>query len=130
MQRKVLIIDDEIHVADTLAMVLSAHGYAVRVEYCGEAGVRGAAEFFPDIVLSDVLMPDIDGVEVAQQIRRSSINCRIFLLSALPDHAHRLQHARGDGETFPVLEKPLDPHSLLLRLRSQAESGSAPSPIS
>jgi two-component system alkaline phosphatase synthesis response regulator PhoP len=115
MKPRVLLIDDEPSVVDTLAQILAAGGYEVQVEYSGDAGVERATIFRPDIVISDVIMPTTNGVDAAIDIQRRLPNCRILLLSAAPDYArHMLKSRRHPG--FEVMAKPISPRCLLSRL--------------
>lgn len=116
MKHKILVIDDERNVADTLGMILSASGYEVKVEYSGDAGVQQATEFCPDIVISDVIMPTINGVETAMSIRRILPDCRILLFSAAPDYARHVMKDKNIG--FEIIPKPINPRSLLSKLRA------------
>jgi DNA-binding response OmpR family regulator len=116
---RILIIDDEALVADSLAMILSAHGYDIKAEYSAEAGVSPATAFRPDIVLADVMMPRMNGLEAAVHIQEELPHCRIVLISAVPYHAWRLQENRPKGtRAFEILAKPIDPRSLLASLRA------------
>ena len=115
MKPRVLLIDDEESVADTLAAILSECGYEVRVEYSGAAGVERACTFRPDIVISDVIMPSINGVDAAIDIQRQLPNCRILLLSAAPDYARNVLKSRSHPG-FEVIAKPINPRWLLSRL--------------
>lgn len=67
--RRVLIIDDEVDVADSFAVLLDGFGATTKVAYCGETGVELAQSFQPDLVLLDLGMPDPDGFETARRIR-------------------------------------------------------------
>lgn len=116
MQLRVLIIDDERSIADTLALILEANGFEVRVEYSGEAGVRQARAFHPDILITDVVMPAISGVDAAIDIQRLLPNCKILLLSGAPDYAELIVEGRSMG--FEILAKPVHPSSLLSKLRA------------
>jgi DNA-binding response OmpR family regulator len=68
-QRRVLVVDDNEDAADSLAMLLSASGDAVRVAYDGEQALELDAAFLPDVVLLDIGLPKISGYDVARQIR-------------------------------------------------------------
>ena len=116
MKSKVLVIDDEAHVAEALAMVLCIFGYDVRTENSGTDGLAQAALFHPDIVICDVMMPVVNGVDTVIQIDQQLPGRRIFLISAVPEFAVRLMAERGMPEAFQVLPKPIAPRDLLYLL--------------
>jgi DNA-binding response OmpR family regulator len=67
--RRVLVVDDNEDAADSLAMLLSTRGDAVRTAYDGEQALETARAFHPDIVLLDIGLPKVSGYEVARQLR-------------------------------------------------------------
>lgn len=73
---KVLIADDEYSIADSLAVILTHHGFAARAVYDGESAVNLTAVWRPDIVLTDVTMPGMSGYEAALQIHAILPHCR------------------------------------------------------
>ena len=77
----VLVVDDERLIADTITAILTEHGFVAFKAYSGEQALRLAAEMQPDIVLSDVLMPRMSGIQMAIQIKKSLPATRIVLLS-------------------------------------------------
>ena len=115
---RVAVVDDEHVVADTLAEILSLHGYEAKALYSGEAAIREADEFRPEIVLSDVYMQGIDGVEAAIQIRQRCPACRIILFTA-SSMRHTIQ-ARIRILGFEFLHRPLHPWDVLALLGHDA----------
>jgi len=69
LQRRVLVVDDNEDAADSLAMLLSAYGDAVRIAYDGEQAIELEAAFVPDVVLLDIGLPKVSGYDVARHIR-------------------------------------------------------------
>jgi DNA-binding response OmpR family regulator len=118
MKIKVLVVDDECPVADCLAGILALQGYDVRTAYCGADALKLAGEFCPDVLVSDVMMPDISGFEVAVQIRKCLPECRVLLVSGAPDRAILTRKAQKKYAQFELFAKPLDVRVLLSRLRS------------
>jgi CheY-like chemotaxis protein len=112
----VAVVDDEPIVADTLAEILSLHGYESKALYSGEAAVEEAEDSRPEIVLIDVRMPGIDGVEAAIQIRKLHPACRIILFTASPVR-HAIE-ARISILGFEFLQRPLHPWDVLCLLQS------------
>ena len=66
-KRKVLVVDDERVIADTLAIILNQHGFDALAVYTGTGAVEQARSIQPDLIISDVIMPDMDGIEAAIQ---------------------------------------------------------------
>jgi CheY-like chemotaxis protein len=115
---RVAVVDDEEIVADTLAEILSLHGYESKALYSGEAAIEQAEKFRPEIVLMDVRMQDMDGIEAAIQIRKRRPTCRIILFTA-SIMRHTIQ-ARIGILGFEFLHRPLHPWDVLSLLASGA----------
>jgi CheY-like chemotaxis protein len=70
--RRVLIVDDNLDTADSIAMLLKRSGHEVTVAYSGDKALEVAAEFLPEVVLLDIGLPEMDGYEVARRLRLDS----------------------------------------------------------
>ena len=119
---KIIVVDDEPIIADTLVNILNGEGHEAFAMSDGESAVQWAAMLRPDVIISDVIMPGMDGVETAKAIMKLLPNCRIVLFSGQAASADLLTKARSEGYSFEVLAKPINPEILLERLRSK-ESG-------
>jgi len=115
---KVLIADDERVIADTLAIILNQHGYDAHAVYTGTAAVERARSVRPDLVISDVIMPDMNGIDAAIKIRAMLPSCKILLFSGQAATADLLETARQQGHEFEILAKPVHPQDLLAKLKS------------
>jgi CheY-like chemotaxis protein len=115
---KVLVVDDERVIADTLATILNQNGYDASAVYTGTAAVERARSTRPDLIISDVIMPDMNGIEAAINIRRFLPGCKILLFSGQAATADLLESARAEGHEFEILAKPVHPQDLLAKLRS------------
>ncbi len=115
---KVLVVDDERVIADTLAMILNQSGFEARAVYSGEGALEMAATFVPDMLISDVIMADLNGIDAAIRIRAMLPNIKILLFSGQAATADLLEKARAQGYEFEILAKPVHPQDLLTRLRS------------
>jgi CheY-like chemotaxis protein len=113
----VLIVDDERLVADTLSEILKRFQYDAVPFYNGETAIEAAREQCPDIVLSDVIMPRLNGVETVLKIREICPHTRVILLSGNAATANLLQQAHSEGHDFELLAKPIHPDELLRHLR-------------
>jgi CheY-like chemotaxis protein len=114
---KVLVVDDERVIADTLAMILNQRGFEARAVYSGEKAVETAESFAPDMLITDVIMADLNGIDAAIQIRAMLPKIKILLFSGQAATADLLEQARAQGYEFDILAKPVHPQDLLDRLR-------------
>ena len=114
---RVLVADDESIIADTLAIILAQNGYEATAVYCGAEAIERAKTWRPDLLLADVVMPDMSGIEAAIRIRALLPACRILLLSGQAATIDLMQDAREDGHQFEIILKPIHPTQLLARLQ-------------
>jgi DNA-binding response OmpR family regulator len=115
---KVLVADDERVIADTLAIILNQSGFDATAVYTGERAVEIARTLQPDMLISDVIMTDLNGIDAAIRIREMLPACKILLFSGQAATADLLDRARNQGHEFEILAKPVHPQDLLARLRS------------
>lgn len=116
-KRKILVVDDERVIADTLAMILNQSGFDARAVYSGEKALEMAPDFAPDMLISDVIMADLNGIDAAIRIRGLLPTIKILLFSGQAATADLLEKARKDGYEFDILAKPVHPQDLLARLQ-------------
>ena len=114
---KVLVADDERVIADTLAMILNQSGFQAQAIYSGEGAVELASTFEPDMLISDVIMADLNGIDAAIRIRELLPKIKILLFSGQAATADLLDNARKQGYEFEILAKPVHPQDLLNKLR-------------
>jgi CheY-like chemotaxis protein len=114
---KVLVADDERVIADTLAMILNQSGFVARAVYSGEKALELAESFVPDMLISDVIMADLNGIDAAIKIRALLPSIKILLFSGQAATADLLEKARAQGYEFEILAKPVHPQDLLNKLR-------------
>ena len=112
----VLVVDDEVLIADSIAEILNDNGYDATPVYGGEAAVEAASRMEPDIVLTDVLMPKLNGVDAARRIAEKSAKTRILLFSGNAGTTDLLRKAVDSGIDFKLLPKPIHPEQLLKAL--------------
>lgn len=115
-KRKILVVDDEHAVADTLAALLKHHGFDVYVAYSGTEALELAFQIKPDLVISDVMMPGKDGIEVAIVLKAALPECKIILFSGNASDVNLLGTAQECGYDGEILIKPVHPSDLLKRL--------------
>jgi CheY-like chemotaxis protein len=114
---RVLVADDERVIADTLAIILNQAGYNASAVYSGMSAVEEAKNVKPDLVISDVIMPDMNGIDAAIKIRAALPSCKILLFSGQAATADLLENARQRGHEFEILAKPVHPQDLLAKLK-------------
>jgi len=114
---KVLVVDDERVIADTLAMILNQSGFEARAAYSAEKALELGTTFTPDMLISDVIMADLNGIDAAIQFRGMLPKIKILLFSGQAATADLLEKARTRGYEFEILAKPVHPQDLLNKLR-------------
>jgi len=115
---RVLIVDDEPTIADTLAQILDASGFEAKAVYYGEAAVAAAEQFQPDILLTDVIMRGMSGIDAGVCISKAVPHCRVILFSGQASTADLLHQAEAKGYRFEILAKPIHPRELVKVLSS------------
>jgi CheY-like chemotaxis protein len=115
--RTVLVVDDERLIADTVTEILTQHGFAAFKAYSGEEAVRLSQVLKPDIVLSDVLMPQMTGIQMAILIREALPTTQIVLFSGQATTAELLRQAAAAGHRFELLAKPIHPEELVRKIK-------------
>lgn len=116
-KQRVLVADDERVIADTLSMILNQSGFETRVAYSGEQAVEIAGEFRPEMLISDVIMAGVNGIDAAIEIRRILPEIKVLLFSGQAATADLLEKARARGYDFEILAKPVHPQDLLARMK-------------
>jgi CheY-like chemotaxis protein len=109
----VLVVDDESAIADTLAEILRRTGYTAMPAYDAEEALETALLVPPELLITDVVLPGMSGIELAIKIRRIFPDCRILLFSGQAATADLLASANRTGHTFELLSKPVHPSDLL-----------------
>ena len=115
---RVLVADDEQVIANTLAIILNQAGFEARAVYSGEKALEALDTFQPDMLISDVIMTGMTGIEAAIATRSKNPKCKILLFSGQAATADLLEKARAQGHEFEILAKPVHPTDLLAKLRS------------
>lgn len=112
---RILVVDDEPSLVRTLSINLRARGYEVERAFDGRSAVQSIADSVPDLVILDLGLPDIDGVEVIRQVRRTS-EVPIIVLSARHDSDDKVEALDEGADDF--VTKPFGMDELLARVRS------------
>lgn len=121
----VLVVDDERVIADTLSTILSRSGFAALTAYNGPSALTLARDRKPDLLISDVMMPGMTGIELAITISETIPGCKVLLFSGQAATVDLLEKARHAGYNFATLAKPVHPTDMLKRI---SECLAAPQP--
>ncbi|WP_163550302.1 response regulator transcription factor [Candidatus Frankia nodulisporulans] len=113
---RVLVVDDEPNIVDLLRMALRFHGFDVVTASTGHGALRLAAEAEPDLVILDVMLPDVDGFEVCRQLRDYGQNVPVVYLTARDSHRDKIAGLTYGGDDY--VTKPFAVDELVARVRA------------
>lgn len=117
MDRKILLVDDEKDIADLIEEVLRQDSFKnIKKAYTGMDAVQVCREYQPDVVVLDIMLPDIDGIEVCKQIREFSF-CSILFLSSKNDDIDKILGLSCGGDDY--ITKPFSPREIVYRIKAQ-----------
>jgi CheY-like chemotaxis protein len=116
MLARILVVDDEPVVADSLATIFRASGYMAEAVYSGEEALNLIEINPPSLIVTDVMMPGLNGVELAKLIQIAYPDCPILLFSGDTNAQGLLHAAHLNGRSFEVLNKPVYPPELLAKV--------------
>ena len=112
----VLVVDDERLIADTLSLILSKSGFSTLTAYDASSALELVKTTPPDILISDVIMPGMTGIELAVAFTQLLPECPILLFSGNASMVDLLEEVRNDGHDFTILTKPVHPTEILRRI--------------
>ena len=112
----IFVVDDEPVIASSLAAILQMNGFSARFFTCPLEALAAARSESPDLVISDVAMPGISGIDLAIHMRAQYPNCKILLFSGQAATLDLLEGARVQGYDFRLLQKPVHPSEFLLEI--------------
>lgn len=110
---RILVVDDERPVADTLATVFRKHGYEVQTAYSAEGAIELMAEWRPDVAIVDVMLPGMSGIDLAIVLKHDFPLCPVLLFSGSAHTGELLDEAAERGHNFEILAKPIHPQQIL-----------------
>jgi DNA-binding NtrC family response regulator len=114
---KVFVVDDEAVIASTLAAILTRGGFAATAFTNPLEALLAAQNLKPDLLISDVVMPEMSGIDLAVEITDACPKCKVLLFSGQAATADLLSVARAKGHNFTLLGKPVHPTDLLNAIR-------------
>ena len=115
MANRVLLVDDEENIVDVCSRYLVREGYEVRTAFNGKDAIERYETFHPDIVVLDIMMPEMDGWQVAEKIREGH-DTPIIMLTALGQEKDRIYGLTIGADDY--VTKPFSPRELLLRVKN------------
>src|ERR1700743_33651 len=113
----IMVVDVEKILADTLALILTKSGFYAKASYDGVSALVLAQEIRPQLMITDVVMPKMTGVELAIAMAGIIPDCKILLFSGQAATADLLRHAGEPGHNFTTLSKPIHPTDLLRQVK-------------
>ena len=112
---KILIIDDESSIHNVLSAYLKAEGYEFQSAYDGPTGLAAARSFKPDIIVLDVMLPGMDGIELLANLRRES-NVYVIMLTARTEETDKIVGLSVGADDY--VTKPFSPRELTARVKA------------
>ena len=113
---RIFVVDDEPVIASSLAAIFRISGFSARFFTCPLEALAAARSESPDLLISDVAMPGISGIELAIQMRAQYPNCKILLFSGQAATWDLLEGAHAQGYDFRLLQKPVHPSEFLFEI--------------
>jgi len=114
----ILVVDDEPAILMTAAAILNMQGYRTATASDGSMALERALELKPDLVLSDVVMPRMNGVQLAIELKQKLPSTAVLLFSGNAATVDIMEIARGQGHEFEILAKPVPMEELLAAVKS------------
>lgn len=121
---RVLIVDDEQLIADSLSLILKLSGYDAASAYDGESAFDLALGFRPQVLITDIIMPGINGIVLATRVHERLPDCQILLFSGQVGVSTLIESARTSGLRFDLMPKPIHPSEVLKLLSRLLHSNS------
>ena len=112
---RALVVDDEVTLSELLQMALRYEGWDVRTAPDGQQALKAAREFEPDVIVLDIMMPDVDGLEVIRRLRADGRNMPVLFLSAKDSVDDRITGLTAGGDDY--VTKPFSLEEVVARLR-------------
>lgn len=109
---RVLVVDDDMRVADSIVKVLATRGYSATGAYSAEVAMKLAEKLDPHVVISDIVMGPVSGIELAIHIREHHPECRVLLISGHAP-ASAVPGSGAQGSKLHFMSKPVDPVRIL-----------------
>jgi DNA-binding response OmpR family regulator len=119
--KRILVVDDEVVVLQTLNLIFRSRGFEVRTAASAEEALELISNWRPEIAVLDVILPGMNGLDLAVMLAQQVPTCRIVHLSGQPRSAELRDQAALEGHPFEILAKPMHPDVLLAHLAGLLE---------
>ncbi|MGB3717749.1 MAG: response regulator transcription factor [Candidatus Promineifilaceae bacterium] len=121
MAHRILVVDDEVTLVDTIRAYLEKEGYTVRTALDGPAAVREARAFRPDLIVLDIMLPGLDGLEVLRQLRQEARDTQlrevyVIMLTAKAEETDKIVGLTMGADDY--MTKPFSPRELVARIKA------------
>lgn len=116
MNKKILVVDDEQSIVTLLKYNLEQAGYSVVTGMDGEEGIRLAIEEKPELMVLDLMLPKLDGMEVCKQLRQQKVNVPILMLTAKDDEFDKVLGLELGADDY--MTKPFSPREVVARVKA------------
>lgn len=116
MNKKILVVDDEQSIVTLLQYNLEQAGYTVITAMDGEEGIKLAAEEGPDLMILDLMLPKLDGIEVCKQLRQQKVTVPILMLTAKDDEFDKVLGLELGADDY--MTKPFSPREVVARVKA------------
>jgi two-component system response regulator MprA len=126
MKAHILVVDDDSRITTLLRRILAYEGYSVAIAASGDAALRATLEHAPDLAILDIMLPGIDGLEVAQRLRAAGDNVPILMLTARDSVADRVKGLEIGADDYLI--KPFAHEELLARVKAMLRRNQAERP--
>ena len=113
MPRGILIVDDDTAITETLSAIFEKHGYEVRCAHSAETAIEAIAQWEPDLAILDVMLPRMNGIELAMVLKANRPACHLVLFSGHTGTQALMEEAARKGNMFEILAKPVHPLFML-----------------
>ena len=116
MQPRILVVDDEPSIVDVLATALRYEGFEVAEESTGRGALRAAESMRPDLIVLDVMLPDLDGLEVTRRLRSDGLRIPVLFLTARDSTEDKISGLSVGGDDY--VTKPFSLGEVVARVRA------------
>jgi two-component system OmpR family response regulator len=115
-EQKILVVDDEQSIVDAVATALRYEGYQVEEAYSGRDALTAVAQFEPDLVVLDWMLPDIEGIEVGRRLRNKGFKTAVLFLTAKDATENKVEALRAGGDDY--VTKPFSLAEIVARIQA------------
>jgi two-component system KDP operon response regulator KdpE len=122
-KRNILVVDDEVQIARVLKTTLSAQGYGIRTAADGQLALEEMKNWVPDLIITDLRMPNMDGLELCRRVRKES-RVPIIVLSVKGEEAIKVEALDAGADDY--VTKPFNVNELLARVRAALRRAASP----